>query len=270
MNRLKPHTGQSLTEYILIGSLIAIVALGGLAVLGNSISLSFKNLISGERKELPPVNSHLLAISAASTGGNGGTVSGGGNASVPDTAKDCVADGFCFDFSKIEASEKSMTQTTGANGDLIAGYSDVLEQVLARVEKMPDADPTLRQYIINSANSGHDIVNHYDLGSSGNVSQATISFIFRSDDLRSYINQHPNVLPTEVNEVIKLSLNNIQKISVGHLKKSLPNYYEFYQIPPNLQVSTDEEFSLTDFSKKVKKNANTVCKAGKADPDCTQ
>jgi Flp pilus assembly pilin Flp len=265
MSFLKARTGQTMTEYVLIGSLIALVAIGSLAVLGNTLKFGFTNLIAGERKPLPAVGGQLLSDT-----GSGNTVNGQDTPGSGDPNLSCVSAGWCLNLGKIETKEQSATQTTGSNGDLITECSDVLKQIQKKIEQMPDVDPTLKAYVINSANAGHNIAMQQEAGSTSDVSDATISFIYRSDDLRSYINQHPNVLPSEVNEVIKLSLANIQKLSVGYMKQSQPNYYQFYQIPPNLQVSTEGDFDLSNFTKKVKKDSNTVCKAGKADPYCTK
>jgi Flp pilus assembly pilin Flp len=144
--------GQSLSEYGLVLSLIAVVSLGGLAFFGDHFTGLFSTitrLVTGK---------HSSETVASTTGASASS----SNMSVDAHGNTCYSDGVCLNLSQIPQtpppdSSDATVQAAGANGSLLLAYTDVLSQLSAQTAANPNIDPGLRALITALALQGHNI-----------------------------------------------------------------------------------------------------------------
>lgn len=136
--------GQSLLEYTLIGALIAVVAIGGLSMLGLSTSNIFSNMIQHKPQPVAQPQAGTLQVTNAATGtANSGSAQTGGTT---------------VNAATIEASsaQQVVTQTTGANG-----ATESYTQNIIKAAQKSLAAGTINQsdydLIMQLANKGHEI-----------------------------------------------------------------------------------------------------------------
>lgn len=163
--------GVSLTEYSLVFGLVAIVGIGGLTVLGETIRDDFANMIT--RKPPAPIATPTIAptptvpVSATptpspavipsppsvvvSTAGIGGVVPSPANGQQ----KVCFGSGLCANVTVVN--DQTHPDVSGGNGgQLTHQFANTLSQIAQQVAK-EGSDPGLADLISQLANQGHGI-----------------------------------------------------------------------------------------------------------------
>jgi Flp pilus assembly pilin Flp len=286
MNRLKnparsltSSKGQSLAEYGLTLSLVAVVSLGGLVLLGDNLATllsSLTQLVTGQSVNVvatantptsAPVSnapSPALAVSAASPA----LVSPAPveNSSNPITknaeGKTCYGNGWCIDTSQLPSSGGKTTIAAGSNGTtLMLSYADILMQIAAEAAADPNADPSVVGLITALANQGHTIADNTEKKSQSiqnQVTQMTGSLGQQSEfdgaksKLDAYLSAHPAALPSDLKAVIDNSSAYISKNSNG------------------IQTTVTTAFGMALGGTTVRKESNTICSSGGNTTECVK
>jgi hypothetical protein len=197
--------GQALSEYALSVSLVAMVAIGGLIMVGDNLGKT-----TGNMKTL--VVGHPVTITGPTSVGTSSTISVASTLPLNQNGKNCYSNGWCLDVSKIQASTVVSTITTGSNGMVMLESNTTLLDQLAQQAALSTTDPALKALLTKLANSGHGV---------GNTSQSVITngeqgkynvypqlgtanqtFATTQDDLLSYLSSHPDILPAEIQQTI--------------------------------------------------------------------
>ncbi len=164
----KAVLGNAMPEYVLIGSLVGIVAIGGFLSVGNSVD----DWLSALRGDMNEKNTIALA---AKTSREAEKVqaekelaerTAAEKAKLDSTTKVCLTEASC-----ISAPEQTQpttpVQTTGGNGSSqTASQASQLKQLAIDYASMPGASPEILNYFQKLANTAYDLsANQYGLES---------------------------------------------------------------------------------------------------------
>jgi Flp pilus assembly pilin Flp len=262
--------GQSLAEYGLIISLIAVVSIGGLMILGQSLG----NVLSGMRNTVMGQHSSTSSLANSLTGSGGSlgatslqqsptarSVSGPGSA--------CYADGQCLNLDAVNAVS---TNTAGANGsEFVKSYADIFEQIAQQAANDPNADPTLRELATKLANSGHTLASHeatilQQVTDNYGVQNATRdgfnaernNFGDLKAEFASYLQYNPGALPPEISAIAMDAASQIETHTENYLLTDSTSILNESGVMQNVQRDTKP----TDAAQPVRNNANTICRNG--------
>lgn len=157
---LRSHHGQSLTEYTIIGASVVICSLGGLFLLGNSVSKAFEGMLPGYSK--PPTSALPVANGAPAkpgeiavatppgkpiTSSTGGALTGKGLSVT-------TADGTVIEIPDYPKDVSKSIVTMGANGttDVLAS---TIELTAVRLFATGEISQSQYNTLISLANQGH-------------------------------------------------------------------------------------------------------------------
>lgn len=180
--RLSSQPGVGTTEYVLIGSLVVLLSIGGLSLIGNNVSGIFGGLEGAMHRQKPdtmqaaglPKGNQANVLSQNGQTGAAGQVGASGNTAAGNypTVRSvngnvlqnvCLNQGgFCVNIPLVTADGR-MTSTSGAlGGQLTHDFASVFDQIAAQLAQMGNADPKLVDLITKLANSGHGIADNQE------------------------------------------------------------------------------------------------------------
>jgi Flp pilus assembly pilin Flp len=170
-NISKHHaTGQALTEYALIGSLVALVSLGGLLAFSGTLKDMFQRfqstMSSGQRQSASAGNA-ISAPQQSSLGPNPGQLSGMGTEALQAKTKDIIQN--------YPTDIKEAVHTLGANGTVHM----LADNILAQANKSLAAGKiTPEQYnnLISLSNQGHELAEMMQLVDTAVLTNQSITF----------------------------------------------------------------------------------------------
>lgn len=264
--RSKKPLGQSLAEYSISLSLLAVVSLGGLTLMGNNLRTtldSFRQTMKGKAIASVATQAPISAIPASMPTPVPSTMvpSEPSAASSPD-GKSCFSNGWCVDLSN--ASKDYHVEATGVNGsqEVILAQTDVLSQIAKLAADDPSTDPMLRTLLTKLANSGHTISDNLttSIQTYGKNSFATaydsfwraqIPFDALRDQTFNYLATHPSSLPAGVETILQGATSSINTQLDSLISSTGPKASWDVLLNPAAQVASG-----------VKTESNTICSTG--------
>jgi len=266
--------GQSLTEYGLIGALVALASIGALVVLGGSLSDALQNLWPQATPQITQTagSEDGAIVSSMGTATHGAQsmpspieASGAKFQIGPPNANQeqiCFQNGMCVNIPIFPPS--STVETIGTNGsEFILAYADVLQQIADQLRQDPNADSSLVATISDLANRGHDLGRQeQEIASlkkqniSLNYSETgTILSAKRKEmeaaqlKLADHLGSHPDALPPALTGLIDESV-----VEILGLAKAYHQYSFSYSSPK-------PEFGQYIINM-TRWDANTICNTG--------
>jgi hypothetical protein len=149
-------SGQSLTEYGLVGALVLVACIGGIAILGNSLRDSFASMITAPpAKPIAVASSPVSSIPASPSAPVLPSSVSSATLVSPNTLQIKLADGSTLNMN-IPVDVAKSIQTIGANGttQLLASS---LEELAAQLKAEGKVDQTGSDAILKLANLAHRI-----------------------------------------------------------------------------------------------------------------
>ena len=157
-------TGQSLTEYAVIGALVGIAGIVALVVMGNTLNNTFGNMLGKNAQNLAGTGKAPVPVIGATSGYTVLTANGG--------AAITLSDGTVLNLSNYLGDPAATVQTAGANGttDILASsLSEIANQLLAQGK----ITATQANWLQKLANEGHLIADSEKLAADAFASGTT-------------------------------------------------------------------------------------------------
>lgn len=237
--------GQSLVEYGVVVSLIACACISSVMLLGQNIKNGMDDL-QGRTNGTSGAAVDPSSVSVIPPG-NYPALTGPSPIANPSQGQQqiCTSGGWCVNV-PLGMDGTTVTETTGAQGvELTNQFASILEQIAKQVDLLPNADPSLKGMIADLANAGHYVAKKendaytfcpptrascgaYSVYSDGSfastmdvslntnlsdVKSATQSFTNQYNALQTYLNQNPNSLPLDIQNIIAFETSQIQQIA---------------------------------------------------------
>lgn len=141
----KAHKGNTIAEYIMAAGFVALVAVGGLILIGDS----FNQAMAALRTDLLGSSAGVFGSGNGGTGGTGGSKSGSGS-----TMTVTLSDGSTIQV-PVSPSFKAYVETTGVNGTGL--MLAVLIELMNDYEKQNKITQEQADMLLMMANQGHSI-----------------------------------------------------------------------------------------------------------------
>jgi Flp pilus assembly pilin Flp len=287
-------SGQSLSEYGLVLSLVAVVCIGGLTLFGGQVTNVLANLgasVAPHPVKAPDIEIAQVPASASPVSAVPASVAP--VSSVPVTAvtrtpppkgmdQVCFQSGSCLNVPIVPA-KTSITNVSASNGIKLTGqFADTLMQIANQLAADPNADPTLRDMITKLANNGHSIadnegsminacppgsecINNISAFNSAHMATYSAGNTFNSQytAVMDYLQTNPSALPPEMQNMVTLESQQIQNIASAYIAAPTKQSSDVAGSAPSANWSV-KDTQLTEQS------ANTICNNGGETTQCVR
>jgi hypothetical protein len=268
--------GQSLVEYALILSLVAVAGMATLMSLGNNTGAllsRMRNMLVGNQQATSPVSS----TAPMSGPGQNPPPPGGGlfppPANLPPPATETVCysgSSWCIDMSG--GLGPNPVNVTGANGmtQQVYAMSDILDQISTEAAQDPSVDSSLAQMITDLANKAH-AVGDYDADlfalqpNSGVAYFQAADFMKAKQAVTDYLSAHPDALVPGVQQALTYATGEVTDHMAALIGKepSATDNNENLVMQGTVKTAIDE---LT--AAQTHADANQICQNGGQPPAC--
>jgi Flp pilus assembly pilin Flp len=276
--------GQSLAEYGMVIGLVAAVGIAAVALLGTTLQDGLANINGGNAAsstlaitdtppgmQSPPPVSTNQSIDTPTSAALRAMLPPPG----PGQEQACFQSGYCVNLPVVDA----LTVTSGANGiQLTYQFASVIEQIALQLRESPDTDPQLVALVTDLANSGHDLgakeqyhLDNYASSESQYNNTPIIQGVMNSlkivsgkhQALQDYLATYPSALPPELQNIIRLEVDQISTIASEGFKK-----YGSY-IDPRTGKSLNAP-AIVNGVQLTHQSSNTICSSGGDTGVCIQ
>lgn len=272
MPRFK-YSGNTLSEYTVILGLIGLLALGGLHLLGQSISGLLTNLLG--QTGPGPVRNYMATV-LPSTPSQGDT-------SGQNNQTDIANDEGGKELLQLHTSTTGGVNVTSVDGlSIMEENAKTLKDLVHQIDADPNHDPDLLALVTKLANTGHSAANSMKGGitiykmrleggekvitlestSINNTVKAGLTFKDQFQELASYVKANPDTLSADQIQTIQLASNDITGIldQLGN-----PN-----GTPGKDLVNPENWSAMAQKSMEVHQNSNTICGNGGDASQCVR
>jgi hypothetical protein len=263
----KMSSGNTLAEYAMIGSTIALVSIAAFTVFGGNFKTYIQDLKADMSKRIlasNQANAAMITDTSQAEAEHQQTYFPG--------AKVCYSNGWCLDMSSL--SQQKTVESTGANGARlgIMTQANLLQQIAEQAAKDPNADPAIVDLVTQLANAGHHIGDSLDTAildySTGGAFLSSYDTFWKSalpfgdikNQLDAYVAAHPESLTPEMQAAIAGATGTISgKMGtlVGANSASFENWDALINAPTEVPAG-------------IHIDSNTICQNGGKLTACTQ
>jgi Flp pilus assembly pilin Flp len=273
-------SGHSLSEYGLLLALIAVVCLGGLRLVGNSVSHLVGNVIAGlDEGAGTPGNGPGWGLGGLALTGPAATADDavGGVSGEQAALGRAPANGLSTDTAAVDAAINGGKNATSVDGvQMVHDQADALQAMARQIQADPNHDPEVLALVTQLANSGHTAADKLAAGivpyqqaiqngekddvlTSANIlaaADAGKTFNTTAQQFQDYMQAHPQALSSTMANAVQAASQDISTV-VSPLSNPNPKSAD-----DSDQINAAAWNALASQSLQVHTDANTSCANG--------
>ena len=253
-----------MSEYFLMGSLVAAFSIGAIFSMGSQLSNSFSTMV--------PNKLNLQVANTGDSGNNAGANKNPGAAHAPlpttpptaNTGLGCFANGQCL---RTNLTPYSSTQTAGANGiNLVKSYAQIIKELATLAHKDSKVNPDFADMIDDLAADGFNVADDERSVLTWTAREGGMSFDIQNRYAETkaramdYLQGHPNELTPQVAAILHMAANNITQQATDFVGGSNIHALNANNINQRFTDASGQGKGATY----VDQNAATVCNSGGA------